>query len=826
MRQGAHTGPADPHPGPEFSAPAGAARSVAVFAADRTGHITGWSAPASDFFHRSAADALKLTWDALFDAEMSGLLGEALDRIGQGQSCDEVLHVTIDAGRPVRLMVTCTTFAGAPAESVLLCNVSDMEQDRRVETRMAFVDGLMRNSPSGLAMIDEDLRYVSVNDRLAAMNGMSAQAHAGRRVRDVVQAEDDEAFEQWMLATLRTGEPTLDLLVSGRTAGRPDTYGAWSVSVFRLTGPEGQVLGLGGIVVDVTDRQTALLEASTARQRLALVNDASTRMGMTLEMPEIARELTAVAVPAFADLAVVKIREDLFGDVVPEIAATPLRLRRLAGVDLMNREVAEKVFRTHLEVVEGPGSLLYESMLTRKPILLRTITDESVAALAQSGMDAAMIRRSGLDSMIIAPFVAPEGVLGDVLFGRPASRPPMGDEDLKTAVELAARTTNCLNNALAYGNERRIAVALQRSMLPEEEVMPQPPGLEIAHLYRPSSRAAQVGGDWFDVIPLSGHRIALVVGDVMGHDIKAAANMGQLRTAMRTLARLDLEPVDLLTLLDETVQKGTTMQYATCVYAVCDTVTRECSIVSAGHPPPLLRHADGTTRIVDVSPGVPLGVASDPEFAATNLVLPQDSTLVLYTDGLVEHRGEDIDTGIENLRAVLAPDAACAQDLCERVAAQLDRSVAEDDLALLMARVPSGFDHGFARWTLLPRPESVRRARALVRQTLREWDLESLEDTTMLLVSELVTNAVRYADGEIELRLAKGGVLVCEVVDADVHVPRRRHSGPEEEGGRGLAIVGEYSRAWGTRPVASGKVVWFELALPRGEASSRSASRG
>ena len=815
MHQVANTGPAQSPARPEGSTEASAGLPAAVFATDRTGRITGWSAPAEALFGRPSADALGLTWDALFDAGMSGLLDEALDRIAQGRSCNEILHVTVDGGRLLHLTVTCPPLVNASGETVLLCNVGDIEVDRRAETQLAFMDELMRKSPLGLVMIDENLRYVLVNDALAAINAVPAQAHIGRRVRDVVVTEDDGAYEKRMLETLRTGEPLLGLLLSGRTEGWPDSDRAWSVSLFRLTGRDDRVLGLGGIIVDITDQQTALLEASAARQRLALVNEASTRMGTTLEMSEVARELAAVAVPSFADLAVVKIRDDLLGDVTREITEAPVRLRRLAGLDVMNNAASEEMYRSHGEVTDKPGLLLHESMRTREAKLLTTIDDEAIATLAKTSNDAELIRQSRLGSLIVAPFVVRDRVLGVVLFGRSADRASLSDEDLKTAVELASRTATCMDNALAYRNERRIAVALQRSMLPEEEVIPQPPGLEIAHLYRPSSNAAQVGGDWFDVIPLSGHRIALVVGDVMGHDIQAAANMGQLRTAMRTLARLDMEPVDLLTLLDDTVQKGTTMQYATCVYAVCNVVTRECSIVSAGHPPPLLRHADGTTEVVAVEPGVPLGVAiGDPEFAVTELLLPQDSTLVLYTDGLIEHRGEDIDVGIETLRAVLAPEAASAHDLCERVATGLCHSAAEDDLAVLMARVPSGFDHGFAHWQLSPEPESVPRARSLVRQMLRDWDLQSLEDTTTLLVSELVTNAVRYADGDIELRLTKGGVLVCEVGDGDVHVPRRRRSSPEEEGGRGLTIVGEYSRAWGTRPVASGKVVWFELDLP------------
>ena len=810
----ANTDQAAPDPQSERPTEAPHRLPDATFTTDHAGCVTGWSTQAAALFERPAADALGLKWDVLFEPDMPGHLEEALSRAAQGQSYSEAVSVKTGAGR-LPLLLNCCPLTGASGETSVLCTVGRIGSDRRSESRAAFMDELMTKSPFGLAMIDENLRYVQVNDALAAINGIPADAHNGRPVRDVILTKDDAAFERCMRETLRTGEPQHSMPVSGRTEGHPDTDRSWTVSLFRLTSRDGQVLGLGAIVVDVTDRQSALREASAARQRLALVNEASTRVGTTLEMPQIARELASVAVPAFADLAVVKIRDDLFGDTVPEVSGLPIHLRRLAGLDAMNTVASDELYRSHKEVSRAPGTLLYESMRRREAILLGVIDDEAVAAMAPDEEQARLVRASGLGSMIIAPFVARDRVLGVALFGRSVNRDPLNAEDLRSAKELATRTAMCLDNALAYSNERRIAVALQQSMLPEEDVIPQRSGLEIAHHYRPSSNAAQVGGDWFDVIALSGHRIALVVGDVMGHDIHAAATMGQLRTAMRTLARLDLEPVDLLARLDEAVQKGTTMQYATCVYAVCDTVTRECSIVSAGHPPPLLRHADGTTEVLTVSPGVPLGVGTgEPDFVATDLVLPEDSTLVLYTDGLVEHRGEDIDTGIENLRALLAADADSVSDLCDRVATRLGHSVAEDDLAVLMARMPSGSDHGFAEQSLVPRPESVSQARSFVRRTLAAWALPDLVDATMLLVSELVTNAIRYAQGDIALRLAKGGALVCEVADGDVHVPRRRHPGPDEEGGRGLTVVSEYSQAWGTRPTSTGKVVWFELALP------------
>ncbi|MDI5970890.1 SpoIIE family protein phosphatase [Streptomyces sp. SL13] len=828
-----------------------------MFTTDHAGRITAWGDRAAAVFGRPAAAALGLDWDVLFGPDESGRLTDALARARQGLPYSGVLTAR-SGDRLPSLTLNCSPLTGVSGDPVLACSVSgggpgavadggpgaadaernavanaepdaanaepdvakDTESDaaerQRAAVRAAFVDELVGKSPFGLLMLDEDLRFVLVNDSLSAINGVPVEAHTGRLVGDVMLTEDGGAYERMLRETLRTGEPVTGLMVRGRTEGHPDADRSWSVSLFRLASCDGRVRGLGGIVVDVTDKQAALLEASAARGRLALVNAANTRVGTTLDMPQIAEELISVAVPAFADLAVVKIREDLFGDTVPDVSGTPIRLRRLAG-RAMDNPASSSIFRSHGETSQPPGSVLHECMRTGGAHLLADIDDEALQALAHDAEHARLVRGSGLTSMIVAPFVARGRVLGVALFGRSDKRDPMNVEDLKSAEELAARTAMCLDNALAYSNERRIAVALQRSMLPEDEVIPRRPGLEVAHHYRPSSNAAQVGGDWFDVIALSGHRVAFAVGDVMGHDLHAAANMGQLRTAMRTLAQLDLEPADLLTRLDEAVRRGTATRYATCVYAVCDTVTRECSIVSAGHPPPLLRHADGTTEVLAVSPGVPLGVSTDdPGFAVTDIVLPQDATLVLYTDGLVEHRGEDIDVGIDRLRTVLAEDGGSVRDLCERVATRLSPAGAEDDLAVLMARLSTSPDHGFATWLVDPRPESVAGVRAHLRRTLHAWDLPDLVDATTLLASELVTNALRYAHGTIELRLAKGASLVCEVADGDLRVPRRRQAGPDEEGGRGLAVVSEYSRSWGTRPTADGKIVWFELALPQG----------
>ncbi len=373
---------------------------------------------------------------------------------------------------------------------------------------------------------------------------------------------------------------------------------------------------------------------------------------------------------------------------------------------------------------------------------------------------------------------------------------------------------------------------LQRSLLPQH--VPAPPGVRVAYRYVPGSSGAEVGGDWFDVIPLAGGRVAFVVGDVMGHGLQAAATMGRLRTAVRTLAGLDLSPHDLLQrvgeLADDLTPSPDEPLMATCVYAVYDPSTRRCCLARAGHLPPLLLTAapggGRQARTVDIPSGAPLGVGGV-DFESAEFEVEEGSVLVLYTDGLIENRGEAITDGVDRLRGLLstapaAPDSAARDDVsledaCDTVISTLGATLsghAADDVALLMAQLgglPAGFS---AAWTFPAEGHAVRHARATVRRALHEWGLSALEDEAVLLVSELVTNSLRYAHGPIGVRMVRGRSLLVEVSDPLPDPPRPQQAGEEDEGGRGLQLVARSSRRWGTRHGAMGKTVWFELPLP------------
>jgi anti-sigma regulatory factor (Ser/Thr protein kinase) len=467
----------------------------------------------------------------------------------------------------------------------------------------------------------------------------------------------------------------------------------------------------------------------------------------------------------------------------------------------------------------------------------------------------------GVTSLLVLPLRARGVVLGLLVVARGGGREPFAPYDLGLAMELADRAGAALDNARLYVREREGALMLQRSLLPQ--VVPEPPGVSIAFRYVPGSSAAEVGGDWFDVISLAGGRIAFVVGDVMGHGLNAAATMGRLRTAVRTLAGLDMAPDELLRrvndLGDDMAQNQVEGWMATAVYAVYDPSTHRCAIAQAGHLPPVLveprddarlrrdralRAADqpgcaddtdgreqtdgGDTarfagygddpercdaRLLDLPTGVPLGVGGV-RFETTELEVPDGSVLVLYTDGLVEARGQDISTGLERLRLTLCRQPASLEDSCDELLATMEPGREPDDVALLMARLgglPAG---STASWTFPAEASAVRLARRRVSDTLMRWGLGPLSDVTVLLVSELVTNSLRYAHGPIGVRMVRGSSLLVEVSDPLPDPPRERATDEEDEGGRGLQLVARTSRRWGTRHGPLGKTVWFELALP------------
>jgi ABC-type multidrug transport system ATPase subunit len=367
-----------------------------------------------------------------------------------------------------------------------------------------------------------------------------------------------------------------------------------------------------------------------------------------------------------------------------------------------------------------------------------------------------------------------------------------------------------------------LAAALQRSLLPRD--LPKLETLDTAYRYLPAQAGA--GGDWFDVIPLSGARIALVVGDVVGHGLSAAATMGRLRTAVHNVSHLNLPPGELLAHLDDLVsrldeERGAAGGHndiigATCIYAVYDPVARQLEVARAGHVPPLVVQPDGRAAFADVPAGPPLGLGGMP-FETVELPLPDGARFLLYTDGLVERRDRDIDAGLDRLLQAARQDVNSSPGrLCDAVIAALlpDGDGTPDDVALLVARANGLPDGHVACFDVPTDPAAVAEIRAAATRQLHHWDLDDLAFTTELILSELITNAIRYASGPITVRLLHTRSLVCEVADASSTAPHVRYAATTDEGGRGLFLVAHLSERWGTRHTDRGKIIWAEQRLP------------
>ncbi|WP_373465867.1 SpoIIE family protein phosphatase [Streptomyces sp. V3I8] len=703
-------------------------------------------------------------------------------------------------------------------ERAAVCIVVDVRTLRSIETDLAASQAIFGQSPFGFLLIDPDLRIRRANQRFASIFGGTVDDHRGRTVKDYLSPGESERVTAILHRVLKTGDSVTEMLVTGTVPGSTERR-HWSINLYRVHGGSGRPIGIAWLGTDITARRAAAREAAQARRNLALLNEAGARIGNSLDLETTARELLDVAVPGFCDLASVDLYQGLLaGDETPPgLADGSAELRRVAYASAVSDAPfvgGRKPVRVGAVHRFAFNSVCADALRTAKP---QTVPPEEGDLI---------------QSTLAVPMVAHDTVVGIVQFSRTKGSEPFGERDRALAVELAARAAVCMDNARLYRREHERALILQRSLLPPGD--PEASGLDIACRYLPGNAATEVGGDWFDVIELPGHRTALVVGDVMGRGLRAAVAMGELRTAVRTLALLDLEPAEVLSALDEIARglgtPGGTQQstrgarqsrdadlsevyLATCVYAVYDSVTRRCTFANAGHLPPVLVEPGESALMLDVPPGMPLGVGGEP-FEEVEVELPEGALLALYTDGLVESRDHPLDEGLQSLVGALTDPSEPLEDVCDHVLSTLDTHHGEDDIALLMARVQGLSAESVGDWTLPREPRSVGRAREFARNQLVGWDLEPLVDTAELLVSELVTNALRYGEGEIRLRLLLDRTLVCEVWDAGLVQPRRRRARDTDEGGRGLQLVGLLSAAWGSRRTPRGKTVWFELPLP------------
>ncbi|MEV5427815.1 SpoIIE family protein phosphatase [Streptomyces sp. NPDC052701] len=674
-----------------------------------------------------------------------------------------------------------------------------------------LVRAAVRQSPCATMIFDARLRLRGVNDAMADLLDLPASRLRGLKPTEIGGRPQHAELERHMRQVLDTGRR--HEMQTYMKAGSESRAHAWLARIAPLTDGAGRVRGVCVTAHDFTEQYRA-------RERLQLVNEASVRIGTTLDVTRTAQELADVCVPALADFVSVDLLDPQeYGGEPDGPLTAPVSLRRTAH---------RSVTPDSPEAVAEPGRVdVYPASSPQADSL---VAGRTVVAPASSGdpgrwpgRDETRSRRAreyGVHSTMSVPLQARGTTLGVAVFTRFRHPDPFTHDDVLLAEEVTARAAVCIDNARRYSRERETTVALQRSLLPR--TLPRTAAVEAASRYLPAARSG-VGGDWFDVIPLSGMRVAMVVGDVVGHGIQASATMGRLRTAVRTLADIDLAPDELLTHLDDLVVRlsresggdGSPGEVgATCLYAVYDPVSRRCTLARAGHPSPVLLPPGGPARQLDLPSGSPLGVGGLP-FESAEVELREGSVLSFYTDGLLESRGRDADASHGLLCDALSAVSGSLDETCDRVLrALLPPGGAADDVALLLARTRGLPASQVATWDIPADPALVAPIRKQVVDQLAAWSMAEASFTAELVVSELVTNAIRYGAPPIRLRLIHdASTLICEVSDTSPTAPHLRRAKTWDEGGRGLLLVAQLTRRWGSRYTAEGKTIWAELGL-------------
>ncbi|MEU1329117.1 SpoIIE family protein phosphatase [Streptomyces sp. NPDC005865] len=715
----------------------------------------------------------------------------------------------------------CTLPGAGPAGRVLVA--AELEDLRQWESRLALLHGLTTQSPVGLAIYDADMRLTWCNTAYEQEMGRPLAEFRGMRADELysdgkfVSRGHPPTLDAVMRHVLETGQSFLDLHFQGRPPSDPDTDHLWSCAYYRLEDADGHVFGVCEDAFDITDRYRA-------QRRLALLVEAGRGIGTALDVAVVAENIAEVAVPEFAATVTVDLARAVLEGETPATGSS-------AAMSLV------RVARRSTEAEAGAGAGAADGGRDEAGLGADPSPVEYPAGSPQDRcLASGGLVLDGPD--LVVPLRAGDSTLGLVTFGRDTDTATFDSGEVALADELVARTAVSMDNARRFTRERTASLALQRQLLPRH--VPEQSAVDLAYRYLPTDDVTGVGGDWFDVIPLSGTRVGLVVGDVVGHGLQAAATMGRLRTSVRAFAQLDMDPVELLSRLDDLVAQSAEEQRselgapdgtytdvttgATCLYAVYDPVSRRCVMARAGHLPPAVVDPDGTPSFLDLPAGPPLGLGGLP-FESMEIELPVGSLLALFTDGLVEARDSDIDHGLDTLGRVLSDRHATLEELCDRAVAQLlPGGSTADDTALLLVRTRELDASQVAEWQLPAEPVAAGEARELATRQLNDWGLDELSFATELVVSELVTNAVRYAEGPIQVRLIRDRTLLCEVADTGHTSPHLRHSGEEDEGGRGLFIVAQLVQRWGTRYTRSGKTIWTEQAFPA--AATRAVAPG
>ncbi|MEU4094531.1 SpoIIE family protein phosphatase [Streptomyces sp. NPDC026673] len=672
-------------------------------------------------------------------------------------------------------------------------------------------------SPFPMAIWDDDLRTTWLNEALADLFGLSREERLGRHLDESPLYENTAQVERILREVLESGVPAID-----RELGQLDRlrHRAYALSVYRIENVRNGRPGVCSVNVDVT-------ESRRARDRMTLLGRAATTIGTNLDVLHTAQALADLLVPLLADYATIDLAESVRLGHAPLTRLGPMDGGNIpvfhrAGMASVHDGFPESLYERGSPVFVPPHSPFVEVLSSGRTYMEPQLDTEPGTWLEADPERLRRVRDLGMHSLLILPIHARDEILGVAVLVRSENPTPFDDNDRTLAEELVSRAALSLDNARRYAREHTMALTLQRSLLPRNPSAGF--SLETIWRYLPADRQGGVGGDWFDVIRLSGARVALVVGDVVGHGLNAAAAMGRIRTAVSTLAGLELPPDRLLSALDDLVVRlgfedsdqaspAAGILGATCLYAVYDPTCGHLTIARAGHPPPAVVAPDGTVGFPDIPSGAPLGVGLR-SFASAEMELPEGSVIALYTDGLVETRDGDIDDGLERLRnALTKPPGTSLEELCTAVVDLLPKSGQDDDVALLLAKTCRLIPDRVFALEIPADPAAVAGARAEAVRKLSEWGLDRVRVAAEQIVGELLANAVLHGDGPIRLRLIRHMKLACEVFDTGPGPPLPRHPDETDEGGRGLVLVGELCARWGVRRTGDGKIVWAEVAL-------------
>ncbi|MFF4283438.1 SpoIIE family protein phosphatase [Streptomyces kronopolitis] len=779
---------------------------VATGELDDKGRIVGWTHGAQGILGYPAGEVLgRPAAQVLVDEREAARVLEGV-RAHSRDGWGDVVTARHRDGRSIPLAVWASPLTAAGGGQNLLLAAVGIDQAPWAQVNRSMLEQFLANSPVGMAAMSPDLRYVWMNDALEHLTGGSRAERLGKRLGEVQPGVEVEAIESTMRRVLTTGEPVVDFQYRGFPTADPHREHAYSTSFFRLDDISGRVLGVCYVLLDTTDRWRS-------RQRLALLNEVGVRTSSTLEVSDTAQNLADLSVPRLADFVGVDLLDTVRDGRTSGEPPHDMPALRRTGLKTLLAGSADSIGTVGEMIAVLPSSPWARCLAEGTPYLEPVVDAEESGWLADDPRRWAMYRDFGFRSLMLVPIIARGNVLGVVTFIRWRRLDPFEHDDLLLAEAVVARAATNIDNARRFTHEHSIAAALQRDLLPKE--LTTSDAVEVASRYLPAHDDNTLGGDWFDMIPLSGARVALVVGGVVGHGINAIAFMGRFRTAVRTLASLDLPPDELLARLDDLVLTVSGPQReaalgASCLYMVYNPVTRKCVMARAGHPPPAIVAPDHSVTFPDLPAGPPFGLSALP-FEAMECELEEGSILALFTDGLIEARGQAAEVGKGKLRLALSQMSLPLEELCGTVVDALLTGRRDHDAALLLARTRRLDSDHVASWELPSDPAVVSEARGLATSCLSGWELDDLAINAELIVSELVTNAIRYGKGPIRLRLIRQATLICEVSDASSTSPRLRHARTTDEGGRGLFLVAQLAHRWGTRYTPEGKIIWADI---------------